>query len=129
MKCYVAGSSNPQEYNFVEVCFAGSTKEAKSFMWKRSHRLSDECDGDYMDVRVNRSKENDKFLDKSESTPYLVSDSATLRQMGWRNEDDAICAHCGMAEMGDEFPVCEQCESCGECGHDDECSNTAKLSQ
>ena len=122
MKCYFAGSCNPFEWPYVEACFANSSKEAKAFMWKHSHRLSEECDSDYMDLRVNRKKEYDKLLDKSKTEPYLVSDPKTLRQMGWSMEGERQCDSCGLAAMDmAEFAVCDSCGSCPECGFDDEC--------
>jgi len=124
MKCYFAGSKNPYEYSHVEACFARTSKEAKAFMWKHSHRLSDECDGEYMDLRVARQPAHDKHLDESKTEPYIVSDESALRQMGWSHEGDARCIHCDLATLDDKFPVCEECDACEDCGHGDECTNT-----
>lgn len=124
MKCYIAGSANPQEYDWVEACFANTSKEAKAFMWKNSHRLPDECNGEYMELRVNRRKDHDKFFDQSKTEPYIVSDNKTLREMGWKIEGDDTCCGCGLAEMEGEFPVCEDCDYCEDCGHDDECERS-----
>lgn len=122
MRCYFAGSSNPYEYPFVEACFANSHKEAKGFMWKHSHRLSEECDSDYMDLRVNRQKDYDKLYDESKTEPYLVTNPETLRIMGWSMEGERECDCCGLAAMGiDEHEVCDSCGQCSECGFDEEC--------
>lgn len=122
MKCYFAGSANPQEYQYVDACFANSSKEAKSFMWKHSYRLADECDGDYMDLRAERQKAHDNLFDKSQSSPYIVRDNETLRKMGWSMEGERQCDSCGLAAMGmDEFHVCDDCGQCPECGCDEEC--------
>lgn len=124
MKCYVAGSSNYQEFEYVDTCFAGSLKEAKSFLWKNSHRLLGECDGDYTDLRVVRQKSSDRLLDKDKTEAYLVVNNHTLRQMGWRNEGERACDSCGLCAKGlDKFEVCDSCGQCGECGCDDECED------
>lgn len=124
MKCYFAGSSNPQEYPYVDACFAASSKEAKAFMWKHSHRISDECDGDYMDMRVKYQKEYNGLVDPSKTEPYLVVSNKTLRQMGWANEGEHYCDCCGLAANGlDKFEVCAICGQCGECGHYDKCED------
>ena len=122
MKCYFAGSSSPMDYPYVDACFARSHKEAKGFMWKHSYRLPDECDGDYMDLRVSRQKEHDRFIDPTKTEPYMVRDDKTLRRMGWSMEGDRQCDSCGLAAMGiDEFDVCDSCGQCKECGFSDEC--------
>lgn len=124
MKCYVAGSSCPQEWPHVEACFANSHKEAKGFMWKNSGRLSDECDGDYMDLRVWRHKEHDGLFDQSKTEPYLVADDKTLRLMGWEMEGDRRCDSCGLASMDiEEFEVCDTCMQCAVCGFSGDCND------
>jgi len=122
MKCYVAGTSCPQEYPYVDACFANSSKEAKAFMWKNSHTLHDECDGDYMDLRVKRQPQADHLLDSSKEAPYIIRDYKTLRQMGWSIDGERQCDSCGLAAMDmDEFYVCDSCGQCPECGYDEEC--------
>ena len=119
MKCYTAGSTNPHDWPIVEVCFAERSKQAKAFLWKNSGRLSDECDGDYLDVRVLRNKDHDKFLDQSKTEPYLVKDTKVLRQMGWAMEGEQACDCCGLHAMDiDEFSVCSMCGQCQECAPD-----------
>lgn len=128
MKCYVGGHVDPFEYDFVAVCFAHSRAEAKRTMWKHSDNLQDECNGNWMSVRVVRKKEHDELFDKSKDQPYVVIDEKTLRLMGWRHEGDELCESCGLAEMGDAFPICMECYQCVECGHNDSCKysgNTA----
>lgn len=122
MKCYFAGSSNPQEYPFVDACFARSSKEAKAFMWKNSYRISDECDGDYLDLRVIREKTGDQHFDQSKTEPYIIRDDKVLRLMGWSHEGERGCDSCGLyANEMDEFAVCDMCGQCAECGFDTEC--------
>lgn len=122
MKCYFAGSSNPYEYPFVDACFARSSKEAKPFMWKNSYRLSDECDGEYTNLRVVREKTGDQYFDQSKTEPYIIRDNKVLRLMGWSYEGETACDACGLyANEMDEFAVCGMCGQCKECGFSDGC--------
>jgi hypothetical protein len=122
VKCYVGGHCNPQEYDFVAVCFANSRAEAKRIMWSRSD-LSDECDGEFTNIRIARKPEFDSLADKEKVEAYVVNDQSVLRQMGWRCEGDHICDSCGLSEMDGDYPVCDECGQCSECGHVDDCES------
>ena len=54
MKCYLGGSAEPGDSDFVMACLAQNAKEAKRMMWKYGE-LSDECDGEYMLARAIRA--------------------------------------------------------------------------
>lgn len=126
LKCYVGGSYDPFEYEYVEACFAESRKEAKRLLWKHTD-LPEECDHEWMNARVVRKKEYDALLDPDAKSAYVVTDRAVLRQMHWGCEDDMRCEACGLAEMNGDWPVCDDCGQCPDCGHDDECSEGSQV--
>jgi hypothetical protein len=117
MKCYMGGSRDPFEFDFVAVCFANNSKEAKRLMWNKSEMLGDECDGEWIDARVIRKSEYDDLLNTENQEPYIVRDEDTLRKMGWGIEGDRRCDTCGFAEFEGKWPICEECGQCSECGH------------
>ncbi len=120
LKCYVGGSKDPWEYSHVDACFANDAKQAKKLMWKRG-RLSEECEGDWLDARVVRAPEHDKLLDHEADMPYVVRSPNILRNMGWKMEDEYICDSCGLAPMGiEKFEVCNDCGMCADCAADDD---------
>jgi len=121
MKCYIGGSKEPGEFDFVTACFAANGKEAKRILWKYSD-LSDECEGEYFRARVIRDAKNDHIFEKTgRSDAHVVQDESVYREMGWVMEGDQRCALCSKAEYEGQWPICEHCEQCAECGHDDGC--------
>lgn len=123
MKCYLGGARAPHEYQWVSACFANNAKEAKYLMWKHSDRLTEECDYEYIEARIIRGPQHDNLLNDDKTEPYIIHENKTLRKMGWIMEGDATCDHCGLAEFGEQWPVCETCQSCTDCGcPDSKCS-------
>jgi hypothetical protein len=125
MKCYIGGSTEPGEFDFVAACFAANGKEAKRLLWRYSD-LSDECGGEYVNARVIRAPKHDHLFEKTGRTrAHNIDDYFILRAMGWMLEGDARCSACGLAEYDGKWPLCEHCEQCTECGHDDDCEIVA----
>ncbi|MCY1358120.1 hypothetical protein D9M68_310880 [compost metagenome] len=122
LKCYFAGSCNPDEHVYVDACFAHSHREAKKLLWKHGSEIQQECDWRYFDMRVARQSQFDGLAPK-----FGVMDQGVVhrddiqRQMGWRCEGDSQCSACDLAEFDGKWPVCEECRQCSECGHDDDC--------
>lgn len=46
---------------------------------------------------------------------------AILRRYEFSGPDDDLCEVCGLASMGDGWPVCQHCGACGDCGHRESC--------
>lgn len=115
LKCYLGSANNNDEYCFHSVCFAENSRQAKKLMWKYSE-LSEACDGEYTEERVNRYKDYDHHLESEKTEAYVVTNTEILRQMNWRVDGDSSCSTCGLYEMDGEFPVCEECEQCPDCG-------------
>ena len=125
MKCYIGGSTEPGEFDFVAACFAANGKEAKRLLWKYSD-LSDECEGEYMNARVIRAPKHDHLFKKiGRTNAHVVQDESVYRDMLWVMEGDQRCALCSKAEYEGRWPLCENCEQCTECGHDDDCEIVA----
>ena len=123
MKCYVGGAQYPNEYTFVDACFAENGKQAKQMLWKYGN-LSDECEDDYMNCRVVRAPEHDYLFGKDDRTDsHLIRDDLMFREMGWMMDGDNHCDTCGKADYEGKWPVCEHCGQCAECGHDDDCES------
>lgn len=117
MKCYFGGSQEPNDYEFVEACFANTALEAKLLMWTQG-RLKEECDDDYNGARIIRKPYYDCLRDTKKEAPYIVCDQSTLREMGWGMDGDNRCDSCGLSEFEGEYPVCEDCCQCSDCGCD-----------
>ena len=118
LKCYFAGprGGTVDGDDFVAACFAFTAAEAKAITWKQSEFLAEHCDGVYFEARVVRQPEFDSYVKEDSIQPYLVHDNQTLRQFGWRMEDDSTsCDSCGLWEM-EVVPVCDECNQCDECG-------------
>lgn len=117
LKCYLGGTRDPgAEFDFAAACFAKDQKEARRLLWAHGD-LREHCEHEYFMLRVIRKPEYDENC--SEATEgYLVSDDATLRQMGWACEGDSSCATCGLHEFDGKWPVCPDCYQCCECGCD-----------
>ena len=123
LKCYFGGSKYPMEYDFVEICFATSAREAKRLMWNSGHHFAEACDCDWLSASVKRRSEFDSHVQEDKSEPYVVTNNAQLRSMGFMQEGDDTCDHCGLSEYGGEFPVCQACRGCVDCGCDDDCES------
>ncbi|UDL04021.1 hypothetical protein [Marinobacter sp. CA1] len=114
MKCYFGGARSPSEFPFLAACFAPDIKEAKRLIWN-SGEVAEDCDHEYFEMRVVRSKEHDNLFGRDGRTDaHVIQDAAVLRDMGWMCYCDEHCACCGRATMDGEFPVCEECDSCSE---------------
>ena len=97
MKCYVGGSTEPSEFNFVTACFAENAKEAKKMMWEKGE-LSEDCDYEYIFARVVRAPEHDHLFEKDGCTDaHIIRNEWTLREMGWMIYGDQRCSICEMA--------------------------------
>ena len=126
MKCYIGGSSEPGDFDFITACFAKNSREAKKLMWKYGD-LSEECEGKWVLARAIRAEEHDHLFAKyGLKTEHVISEDYIYREMGWVMEGDQRCALCSKAEYEGKWPLCEDCEQCTDCGHDDEC-NKVKL--
>lgn len=119
LKCWFAGSVNPFDFEHVEVVFARNYREARKVVWDRGENIREECDHEFINLRLTRKPEHDHRAKGSD--PYVPCDAETLRPMGWQMEDDKQCASCGLAEWDGQFPVCPECIQCNECGCDDDC--------
>jgi hypothetical protein len=116
MKAYMVHDGDPSEK--AVLVFARTAQEAR----KIGNGWDDiGCDG-FLTVRAVRFPGADKFAHPDKGS-YVERKTATLRQAGWREEGDYTCGHCGLAEMGGEFPLCEECDACPDCGHADDCPN------
>lgn len=125
LKCWFAGDRNPYEHQFVDVVFARSHKDAKRIVWGHGDMIGDECDGDYLRLRLTRKPEFDELADFN-LTPYgelgyVPRDHAILRKMRFCMDGDNTCSSCGLAEFDGRWPVCPECHQCPDCGHDDDC--------
>ena len=122
LKMYTAGSRYPSEYSVVAACVARTHKEAKKLLWAGSGNLRQECDWQFTDLRVSRSKSDDQIAASIQpQEPHVIEDTAITRQMGWFCSGDAGCSCCGLYEMDGDFPLCQDCGFCAECGHDEKC--------
>lgn len=121
LKCYFGGSSNPYDHAYVSHCFARTQKEAKKLMWSQG-RLNEECDGEWIDARIERKPAYDKLADGMQEA-YIATDTKIEREMGWMMDGDTICGTCGLATMDNEYPVCDECDQCTDCGHSDGCES------
>lgn len=124
LRCWFASSKEETEFNYIEVVFARSHQEAKTTAWKRGWDIVDECDNNYLNLKISRKKEFDHLA--SGVAPYICRDKKTLREMWIMLEGDAVCDSCGKAEFEGEFPVCEECGQCVVCGHMDDCQTNSK---
>lgn len=114
LKCWFAGSRNPLEYSYVDIVFAHNYKEAKKVAWQCGTRVHEECDHEYIDLKLTRKKEHDSLADGCDA--YVVTDDKTLHQCGWHTEDAAQCDSCGLYEFEGLLTICEYCNQCSECG-------------
>lgn len=122
LRCYFAGSYQPDEHVYADACFARSRQEARKLLWKHGIQIREVCDYRYHDMRVIRISQHDHLAEKHGITePGVVWQDAIQRAMGWSVNGDARCSDCGLAEMDGDYPVCEHCEQCPECGHADDC--------
>lgn len=123
MKCYFGGAREPSEYSFLTACFAGDRKEAKRLIWNYGE-VAEDCDHDFMELRVIRMPEHDKLFGHDDrDDAHVIRDDNLLREMGWMCDGDERCGGCGLATMDGKFPVCDECDMCDDCGHDDDCPN------
>lgn len=127
LRCYFAGHRWPDEYPYVQACFAHNSRDAKRLMWQQGGRINEECDGRYTDMRVTYQPEHDDLAQKCGVTePCIIRDDNILRDLGWQIDGDSCCAECGKYSFDGLYPVCEHCELCSECGHMDDCPEKAK---
>lgn len=129
MKCYVGGSVNPNDFQFVSACFASNAKEAKRIMWNLGE-LANECEGEWLEARVIRQEEHDYLFGKDgRNDAHVINDDWTMREMGWMIDGDSRCCSCGKADYDGKWPLCCECDSCPDCGHDDECTHPTDSGQ
>jgi hypothetical protein len=127
LRCYFAGSRHPDEYPYVEACFAYSHREAKPLLWRDGSEIKAVFDGEYFDMSVKHQPEHDSLAEKYGITsPHVIGDDKLLREMGWSIEGDSRCANCNLAEYDGEYPLCEHCDQCEECGHPHDCPEHGK---
>jgi hypothetical protein len=127
MKCYIGGSTYPGDFDFIAACFAENKNEAKKILWNDGD-LSDECEGEYLNLHVIRMPKHDNLFGKTgRSDAHVVKNNSICREMFFSMEGDSRCAACGLAEYEGLWPLCENCEQCSECGHDDGCELGALL--
>jgi hypothetical protein len=127
MKCYIGGSTYPGDFDFIAACFAENKNEAKKILWNDGD-LSDECEGEYLNLHVIRMPKHDNLFGKTgRSDAHVVQNNSICREMFFSMEGDSRCAVCGLAEYEGLWPLCENCEQCSECGHDDGCELGALL--
>jgi|TARA_R110000851_G_scaffold218427_3_gene371346 hypothetical protein len=115
MKCYVGGAYHWDEFEYHATCFANNRKEARKLLWYTD--VFEACDGVYTQLRVVRRPQDDDLLDTNQTSPYVVYDNKTLRQMFYCIDGDSLCSTCGLFEMAGEYPVCDDCHQCPDCGH------------
>lgn len=122
LRLYFAGARHPSDWAvYREACFAHTSREAKLLMWRRGEFIQDECDWNYMELRVTRQREHDNMAAERGIAEPCIASSTFKRLFGWQCEGDSQCQHCMLYEFDGEFPVCEHCEQCTECGHADDC--------
>ena len=127
MKCYIGGSSEPGDCDFVTACFAKNSREARKLMWKYGD-LSEECEGHWVLARAIRAKQHDPLFAKyGLKTEQVIWEDSIYRDMGWVMEGDQRCASCGLATYEGKWPLCDYCGQCVECGHDDGCGDNPSI--
>lgn len=88
MKCYFGGARYPGTFVYVEACFAHSHKQAKKLLQDHSSELNQECEGNYVELRVRLHEEFNHLCDPNKTEAYIISDDATLRKIGWIFDED-----------------------------------------
>lgn len=129
LKCWFAGARDPYEHQFVDVVFAYSHRDARRIIWSHGEVITEECDSDFLRLRLTRKNEFDELADENlvadGKRGYVPRATSILRKMGFCMDGDNACSSCGLAEFDGQWPVCPECHQCAECGHDDDCDEEA----
>ncbi len=107
-------SHHPDPEDPQVIVFASSHKEAR----KHARFFTDFYDPD--DIHGERLPKADEYAPEGNEPNYL-KDVVILRKLGWQMSDDEMCVSCGLYEMGEVAPVCQECGGCSECGHSNDC--------